>query len=391
MANINRKELLKELKKVSSSIGKNAIQEILKGILVEVKNNSIKLSATNTESSVVTSLEYDGTLIPEEFSFVIEGKLFIDIISKLSSDEVEINFKDNNISIKGSGSEFNISIWGEVNQFPNIEEDIRGNTISISSNIFKEVVAKTVGFIAEDELRPSLNAVKIEFKKGSVTGASLDGYRLGYIHKEIENEVEVDFLIPGHNLLNIIKVIDEESMAIKYSNNKGQVGFVVGNTTVYAKQLADTFFDYRSILKYGNCTTAIKVNQQNLYDAVDRVSIMARGNKGKFNAVSFVIKDDEITISTDAEIGNVVEKVKAEVEGKGLTICFNPLYVLEGLKTCKKDEVEIRFTSTLSPGYILEDDFVYLMLPVRMNSSESTGETEASKESQESQETEDAA
>lgn len=373
MAKVLRKVLLSELKKVQPTLGKGSSLEVLRGMLVEVKDNNFKISGTNLETSVITSFEYDGGMLPEEFSFIIDGRMFVDIISKISSEEVNISFKDGIVSINGEGSSFNISEMGTVSTFPTITEGDSDNTITISSNAFRDVISKTVGFITEDDSRPVLSGVKLEFSHNKLKGVSLDGYRLGYVEKEIENDVDVNFLVPGQSLLNVNKALDKDTVSIRYSDNSDLVGFIIGNTTVYAKQLAGQFFDYKSILKHNDCPITIKVNLQDLTDAIDRATIMARNNN-KFNPITINLSDKELIISTKSEIGDIKENVSVkEFEGKGLdAISFNPQYLLEGLKTCKSEIIELRFSTSLNPGFILEQEsnFIYLALPIRLVSSE---------------------
>jgi DNA polymerase-3 subunit beta len=58
------------------------------------------------------------------------------------------------------------------------------------------------------------------------------------------------------------------------------------------------------------------------------------------------------------------------MEGKDLTIAFNPKYLIDVLKVIEDDQVCILFTSSLSPciiKHLTEDIYKYLILPIRLN------------------------
>lgn len=371
MAKVLRTDLLNELKKAIAVVPKISVEDILKNILVEVKNNKFKLSATDSITSIVTSFDYDGGMLPEEFSFIVDGKLFHDIINKISSSEIDITIADENVNIKGERSTFSIAVFTEdVKQFPEIESISNTKSITLKSNVLKEIVSNIIGFISEDDTRPMLGAVNFDFSKEQLVGVSLDGYRLGHVLADVNNDEEVSFQIPGKSLSNIIKALDEETVAIRYNDVTDIVAFDTGNTIIYTKQITGSFFNYKELMdKLSECSTSITVNTAELTNAVDRANILTRQSK-KNTPIVFKIEDKTLIMNSNTEIGNIEEKIELEeFEGDSLErIAFNPKYILEGLKVCRSDSIQLKFISELNPGFILdkENDFTYFALPIRL-------------------------
>ncbi|MCQ4924912.1 DNA polymerase III subunit beta [Tissierella carlieri] len=368
MAKVNRVSLLDALKKVTKVISNITTQPVLKGTLVEIANNQMKLTGTNLKTSIITKIDCDTGMFSE--SFVADAKLFLDIISKISSQEIEISFSDGNINIKGGDSNFNIRSIGDKNLFPNVEQSISDNKeIVIKSDVLRELTFKTIPFTSEDETRPTLGGVKLEFDENKMIGTSLDGYRLGHYVAQVENEKKAELLIESDALSNIIKTLDKDTVTIIYNDNSSLVGFNLGETLIFTQQLAGTFFDYRNMLKPDNYKARVIVNAQELRDAIERVSIVAR-EKGTFNPTTISINDNTLVLVAKNEIGNVMEKVSVDTkEGETMDykISFNPNYLLAGIKATTSDKLEIRFNGELNPGYIIEEEnnFVYLILPIR--------------------------
>ena len=61
-------------------------------------------------------------------------------------------------------------------------------------------------------------------------------------------------------------------------------------------------------------------------------------------------------------------------DGGGLEIGFNNRYLLEALKYCPADTVKIELNTGISPCIIVpvegEENFLYMVLPVRLKSAE---------------------
>ena len=80
---VNRKELTKHISIVQKAISQRTTMQILEGIKISAKNNSLTLTATDTEISIKTELN---AIVEREGDIVINSRLFGDIIRKLEND-----------------------------------------------------------------------------------------------------------------------------------------------------------------------------------------------------------------------------------------------------------------------------------------------------------------
>lgn len=372
MANINRLELLESLKKVVKIVPSSNTLEIITGLLVEMGDGLIKVSATNLITSIITKTECDTGMFPKE-SFVVEAKLFFDIISKISTDEVVITYSDRIINIKGGTSVFKIQSKGEIQDFPAIDRNISNKkSIILNSEILKELVNKTIKFASDDETRPSIGGVNLVFRENKVMGVSLDGYRLAHYVAEIENTNEVEFTIDSLALSNISKALNKESLSISYSDITKLIEFDLGDTSIYTSTLEGKFFNFEKLMQIETYSTKIIANNKSLKHAIERASILAKDNKAT-NPIVTQVEDNCLVITSSNLIGTVTEKVSiGSLEGDtpGYKIAFNPKYILDGINAIDSEEIEIRLNGGLNPAYLIdkENDFIYLMLPIRLAS-----------------------
>lgn len=130
---VNRKELTKHISIVQKAISQRTTMQILEGIKISAKNNSLTLTATDTEISIKTELN---AIVEREGDIVINSRLFGDIIRKLENDIININVENYMMNLKCGDSIFNLSTQkaDEYPDLPKVEENI---SIDISAKDLK--------------------------------------------------------------------------------------------------------------------------------------------------------------------------------------------------------------------------------------------------------------
>ncbi|MCK9471671.1 MAG: DNA polymerase III subunit beta [Bacilli bacterium] len=370
MFKISRKDLLEGLKKATRGISTRSTLPILEGVLCEFGSGELKITGSDLTTSIIVKIPCETGMFDDVF--ILDGKMFLDIISKMSSDEIEVSRNDKIVTIKGGKSTFNINIKGTKEEYPTIEHTLsEKKEIVLKADVFKELLAKTVPFVMKDDTRPTLTGVLFSFKEGKITAVSLDGYRMGHTINSVSNTEEVDLIIKGDDLANIVKTLDKETIKISFSDNSTLVGFENGNTSIYTKQLGGQFFNFAELLKKANdSNVSIEVETMALKDAMERVNIVAKDG-ATFKPTELYIEEGHLIISTKSETGNAVEKIKIEeLEGEqeSFKIAFNPFLFLEGLKTVLSEKIELKVKSEIEPLFAIEKEgsFVYMLLPIRI-------------------------
>lgn len=374
MLKVNKNQLLNELKKIIRVVPSKHNIEVITGFLIEANNGNIKITGTNLEMSIETSVPYEVQLGEEvNVNYIIEAKMFHDIISKLSSDVVELDLSEDNIlNIKSAKSKFNIKILGKKDSFPSIQsENENKDVIIIKGTELKELIFKTIPFTSDDDSRPILGGVNLEFSDNKLAGVSLDGYRMSYYENEIENKNNTSIVVPAAMLVNVGRMITGDEEVKITIGEKKSIKVEVKNTSIYARQFEGKFINYKDILNPEKYQAKIKVNVQELKSAIDRTVILAKQMKG-FAPLIIKLGDDSMELNVNSEIGNVREIVKMELEGEtqeDFRIAFNPKYFQEGLNVVDEENVEIRFNTSVTPAYITgEKGYTYMMLPIRLAS-----------------------
>ena len=140
----------------------------------------------------------------------------------------------------------------------------------------------------------------------------------------------------------------------------------LGDTKVTSRLLEGDYINYKQIIPV-NFETFVIVNKEQFEQALERATLLSRASSS--NYVKFDIKENNICITSNSELGNLKENIPATVSGKDLIISFNPRYYLESLRVNTNEFIKLCFNSSSTPCVIVpteEDEFLYLILPVRV-------------------------
>ena len=172
----SRNELNKALSNVSHSIPVRTTSNILEGILVNVEEGKMFLTATDTNMTTETVISVNSEGICE---FVVPAKLFSAIISKLPEDEMMIDYdKDKSkINIKCAGSSSEI-ICFKGDEYPKLFIDEGENEIYLDKDDVKKLIKKTAFSASTDEFNRIITGVLLEIKDGHMKMVGVDPYRI---------------------------------------------------------------------------------------------------------------------------------------------------------------------------------------------------------------------
>lgn len=360
--------LVKALNTVSKAVTARTTIPILKGILLNLKSNSLTLTASDLEISIETTIEVKGV---ENGSLVVSAKLFSDIIRKLPNEDILVDGGENEKTfIKTSSSEFTI-ISIQADEFPriaSIEEE--QDKFIFNKDILREMIRKTTFCASVDESKGIIVGVLIERKDNNLTAVALDGFRMAVVRESIDSGNESKIIISAKLLSEISKIIaDEEPEGdIIMVLDKKKALLTIDKTKVVLRLLEGDFIKYRDILPKDK-TLKILVSRSLLQDSIERASLLAK--EGKNNLIKFSIIDNLLTITSKSEEGAVKEEIIIEKLGDDIEIGFNSKYVLDVLKAVDDEIILMEFNSPTSPCMIKQAEdsmYEYLVLPVRINS-----------------------
>ena len=365
---MNGQDLLEGLNTVTRALAARPAKQVLEGVLMDAAEDGITLTCSDGSLCIQSIIRAD---VKETGRAVLPGRLFAELARKLPGGEVNVKVGDNHsASIRCMSSKSNLSGMNPM-EYPEMAEVSEGTMIRIPQNKLKEMISRVVFAIATDESRQILTGCLLEVSAQEARLVALDGFRLAMqtaaIPFELPEGVEtLKAVIPGRVLNELSKILadEEEDCILTFDKTRMQASF--GNTVLSTVLLAGEYIDYRKILPPSFKTHA-KADRVSVQNAIDRASLMAR--EGKNNLIRLSFSDSGLAITSNAELGDVLEEMEAQLDGDPIDIAFNAKYITDVIRNISDDQLCMQFNSNVSPCVVTPAEgsgYLYLILPVRV-------------------------
>ena len=356
-------ELSDALLSVIKAISNKTTNPILEGIKIVAEEDTLTLSATDTELSIEKKIKAN---IKTEGEGVVPGKFITEFVKKLTNEMIELEINEKNqLLIRYDDSQSIIQCYN-AQEYPSFNTIETMQYFGISKKDLKTIINKTIFSVAIDDSRPILKGVLFDIDKNTLNAIALDGYRLAKVRKNIVSNLELKIVIPAKSLSEISRLLDDEEDIINVYVDKTTLMVDFGDTKLTTRLLEGDFVNYKQIIA-ANYETVCVINKSQFEDALERASLLSKVGQG--NCVKFEVKEKNLCITSNSELGNVKENVPVNMTGKELLIAFNARYFIENLRANNDEFVKICFNSPANPCVIVPvegEEFLYLILPVRM-------------------------
>ncbi len=363
-----RESMLYGLQRVEKAVASKTTLPILTGICFETLNSTkLRLIATDLEIGIECIIP---CVVENHGAVVLPASMFSEIIKKLPEEEITLEVGEKNKTvITCKNSLFNIA-GSSVEDFPRLPDIKEEKIIKISQGLFYDMIRQTIFAVSTDETRQILIGELFEIRNERIKLVALDGYRIAVREGRGESSLnlERDVIIPGKTLNEFAKILspnNDEYFTVSLTGN--QILFDMGDTRVVSRLLHGEFVNYNQVIPQ-QFNTVVEVNKSSIINSIERAYLVAREGRGN-NLIKLKIDDEGITITSNSDIGEVREQVKARTSGDSLMIAFNSKYLLDALKATDSEEVKMEFINEVNPCIVKPlnlNNQLNLVLPVKI-------------------------
>jgi len=365
--NCLKEDLIAVLNAVANAVAVKPQTQILGGIYLNVKKNTLEIQATNYSIGMMSKIPVDAQ---EEGTVVVIGKKFIDVVRALTGEAVIINedARENLLEVASGKSKFLINTMNAYD-FPKITSSEMPSSFKIKAAVFKNLIKKTAFACATDEVQPIYTGCLFESKGDTLTLVATNKHRMALASENFFNsEKDFRFVIPRDALRIIYETLpNAEDELIKIDYNEKKVAFTIGKIFITARIIDGNFPDYRRIVP-SDSESVIKIDTRGLRSAIERVSLIAREDFNKKIMFDFTSEYGLELKAASAQYGAVEETLDIEKQGEGANIAFNYVYLMEALRIMDSDQFRIFMRGRFDPVDIREadsDKFIYILTPLR--------------------------
>lgn len=350
--------------------GKSSIQA-LEGVLIQAGDTGLQVSGYNLETGIVTQVE---AAVEEPGSIVISARLFAEIIRRLSDDMVAVSSEGDKVHIACGPTSFDI-LGSSAEEFPELPAVEEGNRLHITQGNLRSMISRVIFAVSDNESRPIHTGALFEVSGEKLTMVAVDGYRLALRRETLlknGGEEAFSFVVPGAALNEVEKICADSDEPAIVMGGERHVIFLLGNTSLVARRLEGEFLNYRQTIPQNNAIQ-LEAACADLQMSIDRASLII--NDKLKSPLRCRFENGTLSISSRTAIGYAFDRCPIEGDGKGLEIGFNNRFLMEAVKAAPADTVRLELNTPTSPCLILpregeEDNFLYMVLPVRLKAGE---------------------
>ena len=367
---VMQENLARGLSVVSRAVSNRSLP-VLTNVLLKTEDAGLKLTATNLEIGITYwvpgKIEVDGaTSVP--------ARLLTDLVNSLPGGEpIDLELGDGETLHIRSGR-FESNIKGiSADDFPTVQTAGERPVTRIPQNVLRQALDETAFAAASDEARPILTGVLARFEGDQLTLAAADNYRIAVKTITILDAVEdTSVVIPARALHELSRVLTDtdDPVSVVLAHARNQILFHLEGVDLVSRLIDGQYPNYQSVLPASHSTRAV-LDREELLRAVRPAALIAHESANIVKLGVGLDGDPGITVSANAEVGDHVGRIEAEVEGDGTTIAFNARFLADVLQNVDADQFALELNGPLSPGVFKplgDDRYVHVVMPLRTTS-----------------------
>ncbi len=338
---ISSSELLRGVLAVNKAIPAKTTLPVLENFLFSLKDNTLEITASDTELTLRTTVEVEKTL--EEGSICIPADHLVNMLKELPDQPVTIGTVTDSSFVCEWGTGESTLPYFPAADYPDIPSvDGSGVTVTFDAQDLVDGISGTIYATADDEIRPIMNGILFDITEEGTTLVASDSHKLiCYNIKETSLPVKDCFILHKRPAGVIRSLIGKNVETVTVSFDKKIVSLSFENTLALCRLINGNYPRYRDVIPQNN-PNILKIDRSVLLNTARRIAVFA--NKAS-NYIKFVLSGDVLEVSAQ-DLGFSIagfEKIACQYLGEDLTIGFKSTFLIEILSNMNCNDLTIKF------------------------------------------------
>jgi DNA polymerase III subunit beta len=365
-----KSEVLKELNLAQGVVERKTTLPILSNLLLEAKDSSLGISATDLELGVRCGCP---AKVKKDGVGTVPARRLLEIVRSLPEAEIKFKVLENHwVQVVCERSSFKL-VGMAKDSFPVLPTAPKA-LASIPAQIFSNLIQKTIFAISNEESRYTLNGALLMLKPESVAMVATDGHRLALIEQPLQvsgvsNELRV--LVPKKAMGELQKFLAEceSDTVVQIAKDESHLFFTVGPRILISRMLTGQFPNYEAVLPRDN-KRVVELDKDLVTAAIRRVALLA---DERSRAIRVQLDDGKMEVfSSSGEFGEAHETLDAAFKGDAMQIGFDYQYLLDFLSVMGEGgKIRLELKDEQSAGQLRPAEGVpyqyrYVVMPMRI-------------------------
>lgn len=365
-------ELLKALTTVNGAVPSKSTLPILESILFDQEQETLRLSATDLEISIVQHLnvrfETNGTNGNRRIA--VPARRLLDTLRALPDLPIQFASDDQfNVTLRTDQGVYKM-VGHDGADYPALPEMTNTTRIETEGKLLRRAIQKTSFAVSKDALRPAMMGIFFQILPDTGRAVATDGHRLVKLNLSgLTSPAPVSFIVPEKALTLAGRIATDTACTIAI--NDSYVAFDFGHSRVLARLIDETYPNYEAVIPVEN-DRRLSVNRDVMLAAVKRVALYS---SSMTNQIRLSLEPGKVEVSAEdiERSSEAHETVLCEYDGEPMVIGFNASYLTEVLNNIDGEEVLFEFSSPNRAGVVTpeqqqeQEEMMMLIMPVMLN------------------------
>jgi DNA polymerase III subunit beta len=360
-------DLLSQLQTTTRVASSRSAVQALSGVMIAATDTATELLATDMEMGLRVPLQAD---VLRPGSAVLPARLLLDVARSLPSETLtmELRAAEQDVELICGPTTFHLRTL-RAEDFPSLPAPSPQTRVVLPAEAFVQTIARVARSASRDETRPVLTGILMSASGQELRMVATDSYRLSVKETSLEAPLQgtLEANVPARALQELVRIAQQTSSeTVAVSVGQNQVVFELGDIVLSSRLIDGQFPNYRQLLPE-SVEHELRLASAELTDVVRRISLLAQKNA----PLRLSFSEGSLVVSAQTpDIGEASEAVPVPFYGEPFAIGFNPEFLRDGLESIESDELVLKLISPLRPGLIESPDtgdFVYLIMPIRLN------------------------
>lgn len=364
--------LSSHLQAVSRVINSKNALPILDCFLFDLQDGTLSVTASDSETTMVTSLEVNES--DADGRFAVTAKTLLDALKEIPEQPLAFDINIGTLEINVQYQNGKYSLMGQsADEFPQLTQ-LGDNAVrvEIDAEVLLNGINRSVFATADDELRPVMNGIYFDITTDDITMVASDGHKLVRCKTFAAHGNErAAFILPKKpaNLMKNLLAREQGTVTIEFDERNAV--FTLEDYRMVCRLIEGRYPNYNSVIPQNN-PYKVTVDRQSLIGALRRVSIFSSQAS---SLIKLRLSNNQITISAqDIDFSTSAEETQTcQYDGNDMSIGFKSTFLLDILNNISAEEVVIELADPSRAGVIIpveqeeKEDLLMLLMPMMLN------------------------
>ena len=364
--------LLNHLQAISRVINSKNTLPILDCFLLNLKNNTLSLTAADSETRLETLVEVSNT--EGEGSLAINAKNLLDPLRELPDQPLTFDINDETLEVfiyYHNGKYNFVGLKGDEYPEPKVLKESALKLTMDAETLFSGI-NRTVFATADDELRPVMNGIYFDISADDLTFVASDGHKLVRVTTtEAKGEGRSSFILPKKPANLLKSLLPKETGAVEITFDENNAYIAMSSYKMVCRFVEGRYPNYNSVIPQNNPNT-LTLDRLALLNALKRVAVFSNPAS---SLVKLQLSEDKIVVSAqDIDFLTAAEEmIPCHYEGNVMNIGFKAAFLIDILNNIPSSDVRIELSDPSRAGLILpadneeNEEMLTLLMPMMLN------------------------